>query len=202
VRIYRRALGAAELLALAEHDTEPDREGLGLMFTFEDGKAEDISGHGNRGGVGAVPGPGRFGQGLRFDGAVGEVPAVAGPSPLPRPFEYAWSDDAPVYVRSLVLAGDTLFAAGPEDVMDEEETYRRPHDPDIKAVLAEQDAVLGGRDGAWLLAVSPLTGREIARVRLEAIPTWDGAIAAGSRLFIALENGALLSFSGSGEAPH
>jgi len=78
-----------------------------------------------------------------------------------------WSQTVPIQVRAMVLAGKTIFAAGP------------------------------ARDGsALLLALSATDGAELARCTLDAAPVFDGLAAASGRLFLSLLNGQVVCFGG------
>jgi len=77
--------------------------------------------------------------------------------------EYHWSEALPFYVRGMLLAGDTLFVAGPNDV----------------AELVEEKP-----DGnVWLWAVSAADGTKKAEYRLKASPVFDSLAAANDCLF-------------------
>jgi len=91
-----------------------------------------------------------------------------------------WTLWLPVRIRAMVKAGDTLFAAGPPDVLDAKDPY----------------AAFEGRRGASLVAVSARDGRKLAEVSLDVPPIFDGMIAAGGRLLIALEDGSVLCLVG------
>ena len=123
---------------------------------------------------------------------------------------FNWLDEEPsLHVRAMVLArcpdlsrqtqgqaNKTLFIAGPLDLVDEEEAFKRPNDPEIQAKLNEQNAALGGRKGGLLLVVSASDGKKLAEYELESIPVWDGMAAANKRLYLATENGKILCFAG------
>jgi len=78
-----------------------------------------------------------------------------------------WSHQVPLRIRSMVLAGETLFVAGVPDVAD-------PADP---------LAALEGRKGAQLHAYSAADGKKLAEYPLTSPPVFDGLIAAGGRLY-------------------
>jgi hypothetical protein len=80
----------------------------------------------------------------------------------------------------MVKAGEILFVAGPPDVLD-------PEDP---------MAAFEGRKGGLLWAVSGGDGSKLAECLLESPPVFDGMIAAGRRLYISSEDGALACYSG------
>jgi hypothetical protein len=97
----------------------------------------------------------------------------------------------PLHVRAMVLAGDSLFIAGPPDVLSEDDAFDRPNDPQVVAKIAEQDAAYQGKHGALLLAVSATKGNRIFQLDLSAPPVWDGMAVADGRLFISRKDGRL-----------
>ncbi|MBL7154755.1 MAG: PQQ-binding-like beta-propeller repeat protein [Phycisphaerae bacterium] len=97
----------------------------------------------------------------------------------------------PLHARAMILAGDTLFLAGPPDVLSEDEAFETPFDPKTIAKVAEQDAAYEGKRGALLMGVSASEGKPVFRVDLPAPPVWDGMAAAGGRLYIATADGRL-----------
>ncbi len=86
-----------------------------------------------------------------------------------------WAKFVPIRIRAMVKAGPTLFVAGPPDELDSVDPY----------------AAFEGRRAARLAAVSAADGTELANVKLESPPVFDGLIAAGGQLFLTLENGTL-----------
>ncbi len=110
-------------------------------------------------------------------------------------FVPAWSDDTSVQATAMVLAGETLFVAGPPDVNDEEASVQAISDLDTQRRLAEQSASFEGRRGALLVAVSSTDGRKLAAYRLESMPRFDGLIAAASRLYLSTADGKVLCLS-------
>jgi outer membrane protein assembly factor BamB len=91
------------------------------------------------------------------------------------PVWYQW---VPVRIRAMTLAGGSLFAAGPPDVLD-------PQDP---------MAAFEGRKGAVLRAHSARDGAMLAEQRLGSPPIFDGLIAAHGRLYLCTEAGSVLCF--------
>lgn len=77
-----------------------------------------------------------------------------------------WTVKLPVQVRSLVLAGDVLFAAGI---------------PDVK-----------GGQGGVLWAVNATTGERLAELKLPAAPVLDGLIGANERLYLSTVDGGVV----------
>lgn len=88
-----------------------------------------------------------------------------------------WELWLPVRIRAMVKAGDTLFVAGPPDVLDPKDPY----------------AAFEARKGAKLVAVSSADGKNLSETPLECPPVFDGMIAAGGRLFVCLEDGSVVS---------
>lgn len=101
-----------------------------------------------------------------------------------------WEKKSPgLLARALVLAGDTLFAAGPPDVLDETRQGIRNEGPEtLKAMVAQEEA-LAGRRGGIMVAVSKADGAARTRIDIDAPPVFDGMIAAGGRLYAALTDG-------------
>lgn len=106
-----------------------------------------------------------------------------------------WSvKNPPLHVRAMVLADQTLFIAGPPDVVDEDEAYEQPGDPAVKNKIEEQDAAYEGERGALLMGVSTIDGKTLFRLDLPALPVWDGMAVADSRLYLTTSDGKLLCF--------
>ena len=108
--------------------------------------------------------------------------------------EYRWTAQLPLQVRAIALADRTLFVAGPPVLVDEEEAFDRPADPDIKASLKRQSDALGGRAGALVWTVSATDGNKLAEYRLDSPPVWDSMAAANGRLFLSTVDGRVISF--------
>jgi hypothetical protein len=107
-----------------------------------------------------------------------------------------WETNVPILARGLVLAGDTLVAAGPPDVLDETMPGIRSEAPQVLKAIQEQEAALAGRRGGILLAVSKTDGNVKYRCNLNAPPVFDGLIAAGGRLYLALQDGTVQCWEG------
>ncbi len=91
-----------------------------------------------------------------------------------------WSEWLPVRIRAMALAGQTLFVAGPPDVLD-------PNDP-LGAFEGRKDAVL------W--AVSAVDGKKLAEFGLDSAPVFDGMIAANARLYVSTTDGKVVCLGG------
>jgi hypothetical protein len=90
-----------------------------------------------------------------------------------------WTQWLPVRIRAMVKAGETLFVAGPPDVLDPKDPY----------------AAFELRKGARLVAVSAADGKKLSETELEYPPVFDGLIAANGRLFASLEDGSIVSLA-------
>ena len=99
----------------------------------------------------------------------------------------------------MVLAGRNLFVAGPPDILNEEESYQRFHEPEMQKQLEEQEKAWVGRKGAVLLTYSARTGTALSRRTLGAPPVWDGMVAAGGRLYMCLTDGRVVCYDGTPE---
>ena len=116
-------------------------------------------------------------------------------------FEHEWSDEISVQVCAMVLAGETLFVAGPPDVEDENQAVQSLSDPDTQKRLAEQSAALKGERGALLVAVSTTDGKKLAAFRLDSMPVFDGLIAASNRLYLSTAGGKVVCLGAEAGEP-
>ena len=107
-----------------------------------------------------------------------------------------WTLDVPVLVRAMVKAGDTLFVAGPPDLVDEPMALAAFSQEATQKLLARQAAALDGAEGAALWAVSAADGTKRAELKLDSPPVFDGMAAANERLFLATQDGKVLCFGG------
>jgi len=112
---------------------------------------------------------------------------------------YDWSQAAPFQARGLVLAGETLFAAGPPVVVDEQDVFTHYGDAAVQAKMAEHVAAFEGHKGALLMAVSKKDGKQLAAYRLDSPPVFDGMIAANGCLFVATMDGSVLCLGKKGK---
>jgi len=110
------------------------------------------------------------------------------------PNKALWERNIPILARGLVLAGDTLYAAGPPDVLDETRPDIRSQAPEVLQALNEQEAALAGKRGGILMAVSKADGKVRRKLDIGSPPVFDGLIAANGRLFLTLEDGTVVCF--------
>jgi hypothetical protein len=87
--------------------------------------------------------------------------------------KYRWSKASDLEARAMVLAGDTLFVAGPLG-----ETTRSAE-------------AFQGQAGIRLRAIRTTDGSMHGEYNLSALPVHDGLVAAGGRLFLATKDGRL-----------
>jgi hypothetical protein len=119
--------------------------------------------------------------------------------PLTR-FGYTWSDQLAIQTTAMALADQTLFVAGPPDLVDEDAATRAIGDPEIKNKLVEQEAALEGKRGSLLAAVNAADGKKLAAYRLDSAPIFDGLAAANGRLYLSTLDGKVLCLgAGAGQ---
>jgi hypothetical protein len=102
-----------------------------------------------------------------------------------------WTSDVPVYVRAMTLAGNRLFIAGPRDMIDEEETFKRlsERDTEVQNLLSVQDDALEGKISGLLLCVDCETSKIECEIDLGTLPAWDGLAGANGSLFLSTLDG-------------
>ena len=130
--------------------------------------------------------------------ATSKLPQMQNPKGVgkSKPIRHDWHLDVPLHVFGLVLAGDTLFMAGPpkvdtqktQDVLEKLKTDR--YNP--PAILREATETFLGRQGGLLYAVDKSNGQPIMKEELDFVPVFDGLIAADRCLFIASKDGSVV----------
>jgi len=188
VRVYHGAVSAEDVDRRFK-DPKATIETATLVFatTFDDGKAQDISGNGNHGEpVGLNPAAGKVGKAFRFTGRGSR----GGGSYV----KFDWTQGIPLYVQAMALADKSLFVCGPADLLDDEESFKKimAGDKQVQQQLAHQDEVLDGSEGATLMVLSTETGEARKISQLENLPIWDGMAAANGKLFIVTRAGTVL----------
>lgn len=121
----------------------------------------------------------------------------SGPRPeLKKSYECRWQNTDPgLLARAMVSAGENLFIAGPKDIMDEQDFYYSNATQGFmlnRSALKEQSSLWDGKGGALLHIVRKSDGATIAQHQLEALPVFDGMIAAQGQLLISLTDGRLI----------
>ncbi len=138
---------------------------------------------------------------------IDKQPSLLGPKqkeagygqPTANRFKYHWSKQIPLFAKAMVLAGDTLFVAGPPNILDQKQQWKEIYEPDTQAEFASQAAVLEGKDGSILWAVSAESGEKLSECKLDSIPVWDGMAAAYGRLYLPTQDGGMLCFGSKTE---
>jgi outer membrane protein assembly factor BamB len=111
--------------------------------------------------------------------------------------DYRWLHEEPeVMARAMVLAGDALFVAGPRDVVDEKQMWGRSNEEAFQKKMAEQAAHLRGEHGAVMQVFSKKDGTKLAECKLDAMPAFDGLIAAAGRLYCVTTDGRVIALGG------
>jgi hypothetical protein len=136
----------------------------------------------------------------------GKAPkAKAKGQPAQPRIETRWTQPVPLLVRAMVLAGKTLFIAGPPDVAAGGDTTvggvsprRETRDGTSRPQSRDGDippTTESGRGGI-LWAVAAEDGKKLSELKLASPPVHDGLIAAAGRLFLATLDGKLLCLRG------
>ncbi|MBM3334216.1 PQQ-binding-like beta-propeller repeat protein, partial [Candidatus Sumerlaeota bacterium] len=111
--------------------------------------------------------------------------------------DYKWLvSHPPLLARAMVLAGTTLFAAGPPDIEDEKAAWGRSLDPAVQASHARQAEALEGKMGGLLWALTAADGKKLADRKIESVPVFDGMAAARGRLYMATTDGRVICMGG------
>jgi len=111
--------------------------------------------------------------------------------------DYNWVNDEPdVMAKAMVLANDRLFIAGPRDVADEKQMWGRSNEEGFKAAMQLQADCLKGKHGGVMQVFSKADGKKLAQYTLDALPAFDGLIAAEGKLYMVTDDGAIICFEG------
>jgi len=136
----------------------------------------------------------------------GKAPAKAAATPAPAPpkkkakrpkkpappaKKNRWAVQVPFYVRAMVVAGDTMFIAGPPELTKTEGAGEKAlHLKDAEEAMAAWQ----GRKGGHLWAVSAKDGEALAKYELDSMPVFDGMAAAAGRLYLTVQDGSVICF--------
>ncbi|MCA8997398.1 MAG: PQQ-binding-like beta-propeller repeat protein, partial [Planctomycetaceae bacterium] len=196
VRVYFTPLDDSAVSARFEKNEDPEADAV-LVMPFDDGEARDYSPFRNNGSVStAQVVDGKFGKAFRF---TGQPRGRRGNNAQKKQsyVEHTWTSDIPIYVRAMVLANRRLFLVGPEDVINEEETFDQlsREDKSVEPLLAKQDEILNGHEGAWILSVDSDTGETSGKLKIDALPVWDGLAAANKKLFLTTLDGKIRCYA-------
>ena len=112
--------------------------------------------------------------------------------------KFNWRNTEPgILGRAMAGAGDSLFIAGPPDILDETKLYGQFTQPETVKKLKAQEEAINGSMGAILRTVSTKDGKTVAEYKLNSPPVFDGMSAANGKLFITLEDGSLVCMESS-----
>jgi outer membrane protein assembly factor BamB len=64
-------------------------------------------------------------------------------------------------------------------------------DYELSPVLKDASDTFAGRKGGVLMAVNITDGKQVAELKLDSIPVFDGLIAANGRLYVSLKDGSV-----------
>jgi hypothetical protein len=96
--------------------------------------------------------------------------------------KYEWSSHDPsIYANAMVLAGDTLFAAGPPAIRNE--------------ATVEALGLWRGKEGGLVKCFARTDGRSLGTHKLTSPPVFDGMAAAYGKLYICLADGSVVCLS-------
>ena len=117
-----------------------------------------------------------------------------GKAPKPAPLVYRWTTEVPLLARAMVVAGDTMFIAGPPDVV----KTTGPSGEEALQLVNPQEThdAWTGKLGATLLAVSTASGEKLGELKLDVPPVFDAMVAASGRIFMATTDGRVLCLKG------
>ena len=115
------------------------------------------------------------------------VTVVARTNQFARKPAESWAVNIPFQPRAMVLADDTLFLAGWRDAVTIKPRIGRPLDPTHP-----------NPKPSFLHALATTNGSRIAAYPLASPPVFDGMIAAGGRIYIALQDGTLVCLGHGG----
>lgn len=189
VKVYFGELSDTEIAQHANDnpkETEAANAELVVHLTFDDSKANDVSGHKHHGTMGAVETvEGQFGFAARFEGRRSS-------QSMPYYVVHNWKKTIPLHVRAMTKAADTLLIMGPPDILDEDEAFAKPLTPKLRERFRAQDEANDGNAGSILMSVDAETGEVVAQQQISALPRWDGMAAANGHVFIVTESGDIM----------
>ncbi|MBL9115973.1 MAG: PQQ-binding-like beta-propeller repeat protein [Verrucomicrobiaceae bacterium] len=174
-----------------------------LVLTFDQSSGADASGNRNNGQLAVqsfVPGMNDKGMALRL---ATDAPKAGPGSEVQMPangyfVDPQWTKDVPIIARGMAVAQKTIFVAGPEDVVDEEDAVVRmgKGDETILPLVQKMDDNLEGKNGGLLLAVNTEDGAVVSTLKLDSPPAWDGLTVAQGCVFMSTLDGRVICFQG------
>jgi len=111
------------------------------------------------------------------------------------PLSFDWRIEEPdIIVRALCMSEDSVFVAGPPNLLDEHREFDRISEKTTQEKIAEQQASFDGEMGTILRSLSRADGKVIAEFRLNGLPVFDGMAIANDSLFITMSDGKVVCF--------
>ncbi len=109
--------------------------------------------------------------------------------------QFNWrTANPPLLARAMVGAGDTLFLAGPPDILDETKLHGRFLQPAVVEQIQQQQDAVDGQLGGIMWAVSAKDGTKLSEQKLNALPVFDGLIAANEKLLMSTTDGRVICY--------
>ena len=106
---------------------------------------------------------------------------------------HKWTVDVPLHVRAMVVADKTIYIAGPPRVLNDSTLYNTA-DAALLVRSKAEAAAYSGDKGAILWAVSAADGGKVSEHTLDALPVFDGMIAADGKIYITMTDGSVRAF--------
>ena len=85
---------------------------------------------------------------------------------------------------------------GPPALLNEAHAYKDLRNREVAANLEAQTAAFRGQRGGILKVVAAECGETITEMKLDYLPAFDGMAAAGGRLYLTLQSGAVVCLEG------
>jgi len=105
--------------------------------------------------------------------------------------KYNWSIPSKQIVRAMLLSTNHLYIAGVPDLFKKNPKFMFYDNPQ------ESLDILHGKLGSYLWVLDPKTGKELNKIKLDAVPTFDGISATPNKLFISFKNGNVSCYNGN-----
>jgi outer membrane protein assembly factor BamB len=114
-------------------------------------------------------------------------------------YEQQWGTTLPILPRAMVLADEKLFLLGPREVLDQEAAVSAMNTVEQQELATMQEQELGGENGSVLLCVDPTSGETTHSFHVDALPEFDGMVAAYGRIYASTTDGRILCLGNEGE---
>lgn len=111
--------------------------------------------------------------------------------------KYIWEKEIPVMARAMAIAGDRIIIAGLPDP----KPKRNGRKFASEDITEQMTAVYSGEKGGVLAIHDAKTGEMITETKLDAEPVFDGMAVADGKIYLAMKNGKIVSYSCSQVLP-